>query len=456
MVDYTGRMVGQYEIRSMLGMSGVSKVYQAYQPSQSRDVAIKILPKEFLDDQTFMERFEREVNIVAHLNHPHIVPIYDFGVVDDNPYLVTAYYKGHALDRHIPQFLVGMPLLETSHIIGQIAGALTYAHGEGIIHRSVKPSNILLDLDGNAYLFDFGIAKIVEAAAELTGDKVLGSPIYMAPEMGSPGGVTPLVDIYALGITLFEMLTGRPPYNANHQIGILLAHVKQPVPHISDLRPDLPGAIQPVIDKVLAKNPAQRYQTAVEFAAALKFVVDREGRADFHTPPIGRRKPGKEEKELFLQSAIPIDAPPKDIPAEDEQPVTEPPLGTKPDPQIAGDMKEDGVDLQKQAAEMQPRPEEPQPPVEEPDSAKKTRLAVPADRPDQPPTIPHPVRPPAEPIEPPTLARPQKLPAHPPAKARPRINRRVSRWIWLVLATGVMLGFLLIAVVAIAFFSGLI
>jgi serine/threonine protein kinase len=438
MVDYTGRMVGQYEIRSVLGMSGVSKVYQAWQPSQRRDVAIKILPKEFLGDQTFMERFEREVNIVANLNHPHIVPIYDFGVIDENPYLVTAYYKGHTLERHIPQFLVGMPLAETSTIISQIASALTFAHGEGIIHRNVKPTNILLDLDGNAYLFDFGIAKIVEASAELTGDKVLGSPLYMAPEMGSPGGVTPLVDIYALGITLFEMLTGRPPYNANHQIGILLAHVKQPVPKIGDLRPDLPGAIQPVIDKVLAKNPAQRYQTAVEFADALKFVVDREDRTDFHTPPMGRRKPSREEKELFLRNAIPIDARPEDFPSGDEQPVTEPPLGTKPDPQLAADMKQNS--------------DESAPPVEEPDAAKKTRLATPAAQPDQPPTIPHPDRLPAEPAGPPVFAEPQE----PPEQSGRRITRRVARWIWLVLAVGVMLGFLLIAVVAIVFFSGLI
>ncbi|MBN1121237.1 MAG: protein kinase [Anaerolineae bacterium] len=443
MVDYTGRMIGQYEIRSMLGVSGVSKVYQAWQSSQHRDVAIKILPQEFLGDQTFMERFDREVNIVANLNHPHIVPIYDFGVIDDNPYLVTAYYKGHTLERHIPQFLVGMPLIDASTIITQIASALTFAHGEGIIHRNVKPSNILLDLDGNAYLFDFGIAKIVEASAELTGDKVLGSPLYMAPEMGSPGGVTPLVDIYALGITLFEMLTGRPPYNANHAIGILLAHVKQPVPKIGDLRPDLPVAIQSVIDKVLAKNPAQRYQTAVEFADALKFVVDRdEDSTDYHTPPMGRRKPGREEQELYLRSAIPIDARPEDGPSEDESPVTEPPLGTKPDPQIAAEMKQNG--------------DESALPDEESDSAQKTRLGTPAaqpEPPDQPSTIPHPDK---LPTEPPTLTSPQKLPSQPQEKPDREIPRRVARWVWLVLAAGIMLGFLLVAVIAIAFFSGLI
>jgi basic membrane protein A len=269
MNDLIGRTLGPYEILGEIGHGGMANVYRAAQPSIGREVAIKVLPAHFLQDRSFLDRFDREVRVIAHLQHPHILPVHDFGEEDGLPYIVMAYLTGGSLADRIRQYGAGMPLEEIARLVDQAAAALDFAHSKGIIHRDLKPSNILLDEQGNAYLSDFGIAKVTEATAQLTGSGIIGTPAYMAPEMSEPDGMSPLIDIYALGVTLYEMLTGDQPYHAPTPMGVLLAHASKPVPDAREQRPSLPDAVQAVVEGAMAKDPSQRYQTAGDLASGL-------------------------------------------------------------------------------------------------------------------------------------------------------------------------------------------
>ncbi len=268
MSGLVGRQIGPYTITEEIGRGGMAVVYKAHQASMGRDVAIKVLPAHFLQDPTFLERFTREARAVARLQNPRILPVYDAGEHEGLPYIVMAYLPGGTLAGRIARG--PLPLEEVVRLTAQIAEGLDYAHRRGIVHRDIKPSNVLLDEEGNAYLTDFGIAKVAETTASLTGSGVVGTPAYMAPEMAEPGGVSVLVDVYALGVTLFQMLTGRLPFEADTPMGLLMAHVTKPVPDVHPLRPDLPPAVQGVLERALAKRPAERYQTAGELARALQ------------------------------------------------------------------------------------------------------------------------------------------------------------------------------------------
>ncbi|MBN1430831.1 MAG: serine/threonine-protein kinase [Anaerolineae bacterium] len=268
--DLIDKSLGQYQIRVLLGRGGMSTVYLAYQPSMDRTVAIKILPREFLHDKTFLARFEQEGRTIAKLEHLHILPVYDFGEDDGIPYIVMRYLAGGTLADLIFGRLP--PLATTVRLIAQVADALDYAHGAGIIHRDLKPSNVLLDNSGNAYLADFGIARVVQAAqsANLTGSRVIGTPPYIAPEMVKKDQkITTSVDIYALGIITFEMLTGRAPFHDEDPMKVLMAHVLEPVPSARAVDPKISPEVDEVVMRCLAKTPQQRYKTAADYAADL-------------------------------------------------------------------------------------------------------------------------------------------------------------------------------------------
>jgi len=237
----TPHAFGRYEIRREIGRGGMATVYHAYDPRFKRDVALKVLPREFVHDPTFRARFEREAQTIAALEHSAIVPVYDFGEEAGQPYLVMRYMAGGSLADRIRQEY--LPLDDVFTIIERIASALDSAHRREVIHRDVKPANILFDQEGDAFLTDFGIVKLTETAAKLTGSGIVGTPAYVAPEMSKPGGVSPLIDVYALGVTLFQMLTCRLPYEADTPIGMLMAHAIEPIPNVREVRPDLPEAI---------------------------------------------------------------------------------------------------------------------------------------------------------------------------------------------------------------------
>ncbi len=261
--------IDRYQIISELGRGGMATVYLAHDPRFGRDVAIKILPRELLHNPLFRERFEREARAIARIEHSAIVPVHDYGEDNGQPFLVMRYMPGGSLADRIAR-QGALPLEDIRAVLDRVAAALDAAHRLGIIHRDVKPANILFDSYGEAYLSDFGIVKLSEGVTQLTGSVMVGTPAYTAPEMAGGDGITPLVDVYALGVTLFQMLTGRLPYEAGSPLGMLMAHVNRPVPDVRLLRPGLPDAVQAVIERALAKKPGDRYQSAGALAEALR------------------------------------------------------------------------------------------------------------------------------------------------------------------------------------------
>jgi serine/threonine-protein kinase len=265
--------IGRYQIKAELGRGGMATVYQAYDPLFERDVAIKVLPREFLHDPQFRARFEREAKAVASLEHPAIVPVYDFGEDEGQPYIVMRLMSGGSLTDLLLKGAI--PLRQSVEIIGRIAPALDAAHSHGIIHRDLKPGNILLDQYGNAFLSDFGIARVAAAGgATLTGTNVIGTPAYMSPEqIQGDKALDGRSDIYALGVIMFQMLTGNLPYQSDTPAKLMMAHLLNPVPHALELNPKLPPGCEPVIQHALAKERDQRFSTAAEMTGALQAAV---------------------------------------------------------------------------------------------------------------------------------------------------------------------------------------
>ena len=272
-MSLVGQRLGQYQIEAEIGHGGMATIYRATQTSIERMVAIKVLPSRFLQDRTFLARFTREVQVVARLQHMHILPVYDFGEQDGTPYIVMAYMEGGTLEDYIRQG----PLLldDVVRIVGQIASGVDFAHSKGVIHRDVKPSNVLMDEQGNCFLTDFGIAKVVSGpTVELTGSGMMvGAPAYMAPEMYGSGEMVPAVDIYALGVTLYKMLTGSVPFEAEMPMQLMLLHINEQVPDVRELRADLPTEVQVVIERAMAKAPSDRFSSAGALAQALALVA---------------------------------------------------------------------------------------------------------------------------------------------------------------------------------------
>lgn len=270
-----GSSLGQYQVMEMLGKGGMATVYKATQTTINRTVAIKVLPRALMHDDTFMQRFRREAEVVATLEHFHILPMYDYGEYDGMPYIVMRYLEGGSLQERVREGPLAWD--QVLHVLSQVADALDYAHSHGVIHRDIKPSNIMLDAQGNAYLTDFGIAKVSEGTAQLTGSGIVGTPAYMAPEQSNPGPPTPAMDIYALGATLFEMITGQVPFVADTPIAQILMHIQNPVPSLRDYNPDIPEEVDRVLQCAMAKAPEERYQTAGELAEALEMATKAAG-----------------------------------------------------------------------------------------------------------------------------------------------------------------------------------
>lgn len=269
--DLIGKILGQYEILEEIGRGGMATVYRARQLSINRVVAVKVLPRHLLHDPGFFERFEREVDVVAHLEHPHILPIYDYGKAEDMPYIAMRYLAGGSLAQIIRR---GAPRLEDlERPMTQVGQALDYAHQQGIIHRDIKPGNILLDENGNAYLSDFGIARVL--GSNLTGSAIIGTPAYMSPEQANGFPLDARSDLYSLGIVLFELITGREPYQAETPMALLLKHINEPIPPVSLFRQGVPREVEMVIARATAKDPNQRYASAGEMARAFSEALGR-------------------------------------------------------------------------------------------------------------------------------------------------------------------------------------
>lgn len=274
MPDLVDQTFGKYRIISRLGAGGMSTVYRANDVTLDRDVAIKILSPHFARDPEFIERFRREARTIAALQHPYVLAVYELGEQEGQLYIAMQLLSGGTLADRLRK---GPPSLqETTDILTRVAEALDYAHNAGVLHRDVKPSNIGFDSQGRPYLMDFGLAHLAQAATSLTQSGVMmGTPNYMAPEQGSGMGISPATDIYALGVIAFEMLTGRLPFEGDTPMAIIMGHVQRTPPLPSQLRPGIPKKIDDVIQKVLAKPPENRFESATAFSNALRSAVSQ-------------------------------------------------------------------------------------------------------------------------------------------------------------------------------------
>ncbi len=268
MADLTGQRLGQYQILARIARGSAATIYKAYQPKLNRFVAVKVLSPQVIDEEGFLERFTQEAQAIAQLDHPNIVPVYDFDRLGDTVYLVMKYVEGGTLKT----LMSGRPLDLglTVELISQVGLALGYAHKRGVIHRDVKPSNVLIAEGHWALLTDFGLAKMLQSEKKLTRSGIgMGTPDYIAPEQGQGLVVDHRADLYSLGVTMYEMLTGRVPFEAESSMAVLVKHITEPPPPPRQYNPDLPAAVEQVLLKAMEKDPAQRYQTAEDFISAL-------------------------------------------------------------------------------------------------------------------------------------------------------------------------------------------
>ena len=265
-----GRILGDYQLLNELGRGGMGAVYKANDYRRNRIVAMKVLPAELAYTRTFMQRFEREIETLQRLRHPNIVEMYDVGEVEDVRFYCMEYVDGGSVELRL-ETGDRLSLVQALDIAHQVAEALEYAHSQGVIHRDIKPGNILIARDGTAKLTDFGVAKVIEATMATVTSGIVGTIEYLAPEQASGGAVTPATDIYSLGATLYEMVTGRPPFEGETPSQILHRQLHSLPEQPRNLRPEVPQRLNDLIVKMLEKQPERR----ISSAQALKRELER-------------------------------------------------------------------------------------------------------------------------------------------------------------------------------------
>lgn len=286
--ELIGKTIGGYEILDVIGRGGMATVYRAQQVSMKRVVAVKVLPKQYIHDDTYLQRFHQEVKIVSQLEHRNIVPVYDYGESEGQPYIVMRYMPAGSVDDRINRGPLDIETIIS--ILEQIAPALDYAHSKNVLHRDLKPSNVLMDDDGGAYLTDFGIARILgEQSVGITTQGVVGTPSYMSPEQAQGLPLDNRSDLYALGVMLFEMATGRRPFESDTPYSIAVMQVTTPPPQPRAYNPNLSFAVEEVILKALKKKREERYPHAVALAESLKRAVDKPITSIHDTQPVAVR-----------------------------------------------------------------------------------------------------------------------------------------------------------------------
>jgi serine/threonine protein kinase len=272
--DLKGTTLGQYVLQDFVGKGGMGVVYRAYQERLKRDVAVKILAGVRANQPEQIKRFNREAETAALLEHPHIVPIYDYGTQDDMNFVVMRFLGGGSLSDRILQAKAGqrphMSLHEVANLLRQVGSALDYAHNKGVIHRDIKPSNVMFDDYDNAFLVDFGLVKLMDSSqGTLTSSgMILGTPTYMAPEQWLDQHLTPAIDQYALGVIVYTLVTDQLPFDANKPYDLMRLHCYERAQPPHEIVPDVPPAVSEVIEQAMAKTTEERFPTVIEFANA--------------------------------------------------------------------------------------------------------------------------------------------------------------------------------------------
>ncbi|WP_420630477.1 protein kinase domain-containing protein [Candidatus Leptofilum sp.] len=280
-----GQQLDEYELISLLGRGGMASVYRGRDVRLKRDVAIKVIDAVHRADEDYRARFEREAQAIAQLEHPHIVRLYRYGEVSGLFYMAMQYIPGQDLRSYLDDLRAReawLPALEAARLVRELCGALDYAHSKGIIHRDVKPSNIMLDEDGRSYLTDFGLAWL---AGSDTQGEIFGSPHYLAPEQAmSSASVVPQSDLYAVGVILYQMFTGQRPFEGAEPLEIALKQMSDAPPDPQELRPELSPALSAVILKALAKEPENRFANGNLLATAVEQAIQQLDQTDFKLP----------------------------------------------------------------------------------------------------------------------------------------------------------------------------
>lgn len=280
MAHSVGTTIKGYELKEQIGSGGFGAVYRAQQTTIGREVAIKIILPRLANHPDFIRRFETEAHLIAHLEHPHITPLYDYWRDPDGAYLIMRYLRGGSVRQTVEQN--PYDLKSASQLLDQIASALDFAHRHDVIHRDIKPGNLLLDEDGNAYLADFGIAKDLAGVKNnaTAADAVVGSLDYISPEQARSEPVTPRTDIYSAGVTLYEMITGEHPFPNLSSMERLYKHINDPLPEIDNLPEEFRADVNDIIQKATAKDPAKRYGDVLTFASAFRDAIGRDTQAE--------------------------------------------------------------------------------------------------------------------------------------------------------------------------------
>src|SRR5215211_6406278 len=297
-----GTLIGdRFRLEEKVGSGGMSSVYRAYDPTLERLVAIKLMHSDISTDPDQLERFRREARAIAQLNHPHVVTVIDAGEDDGAPFIVFEYVEGETLKDRIRR-LGRLPVPEAVAYAIEIGRALDCAHAHKLVHRDVKPQNVLIDPEGRAKVTDFGIARSLEAEGLTATGRVLGTTDYVAPEQAMGKSADARSDIYSHGVLLYEMLTGEVPFRAETQVGVAMKHVNEPLPAVETRRPEVSAALAAVVETATAKNPEQRYETIAamlrDLEAALEVEVSRAGRSTGEVTTVLDSVPGPRRKVL--------------------------------------------------------------------------------------------------------------------------------------------------------------
>jgi len=314
-----GESVGPYKIIAQIGQGGMATVFKAHHAALDRFVALKVLYSDLGQDPTFTARFKREARVVAKLDHPNIVPVYDFAEEDGHPYLVMKFIEGETLKERMTRS--PLPPEEIVRVAEAIGDALGYAHRQGILHRDVKPSNVLIGPDGHVYLADFGLARIAqETSATLTAGALIGTPHYISPEQAiGAKDLNEGTDIYSFGVMLYEMTVGRPPFVGDTPLSVIYNHIHKPFPMPRSINPSVPEAMDWVFLKALAKEPAERYASVNEMIAAFKSAWKEEPLPA--TVVSLRREAAPLQRESQVRRAEPISRPREPLPSAKKRPI---------------------------------------------------------------------------------------------------------------------------------------